>query len=122
MRNDPGVCPHSPAHKPKEELQTPVFSVGHGDTERVRAPCFVENVWIRLAQFETDTKEGHVQILLLASASISDELRVPGRHCPLLGKVTQTNPPWEGPITDDISVPLRVISLPHLSKRTTRST
>lgn len=78
MRNDPGVCPHSPAHKPKEELQTPVFSVGHGDTERVRAPCFVENFWVHLAQFETDTKEGHVQILLLASASpvISDELRV----------------------------------------------
>ena len=87
--------------KPKEELQTPVFSVGHGDTERVRAPCFVENFWVHLAQFETDTKEGHVQILLLASASpvISDELRVPGRHCPVFGKVTQTNPPWEGPIT-----------------------
>ena len=92
--------------------------------ERVRAPCFVENVWIRLAQFETDTKEGHVQILLLTSTSpvIFYELRVPGGHCPLLGKVTQTNPPWEGPMTDYISLPLRVISLPHLSKRTMRLT
>ena len=46
---------------------------------RVSAPCFVENVWTCLAQFEIDTKEGHMQILLLASASpvIFDELRVP---------------------------------------------